>query len=100
MTRPTSFAKRSLQSEIFLEMEDVSTVGAAEQYLRGCQVLQGMNRKNRSDLCKSGRCFDYQLFNPQSTLRKFYTPAGGTQGGSWLLTPWPASPRFGSRSGG
>eukprot|EP00439_Symbiodinium_sp_Y106_P042993 s5732_g5.t1 len=41
---------------IFLEMEDVSTVGAAEQYLRGC--------------------FDYQLFNPQSTLRKFYTPVG------------------------
>lgn len=27
-------------------------------------------------LLKLARCFDYQLFNPDSALRKFYTPAG------------------------
>lgn len=41
---------------VFLKMKDVKTVPLAEQYLAGC--------------------FDYQLFNPQSTLRKFYTPVG------------------------
>jgi len=41
---------------VFINMKDVNTVALAEQYLAGC--------------------FDYQLFNPQSTLRKFYTPVG------------------------
>eukprot|EP00438_Fugacium_kawagutii_P020971 Skav229917 [mRNA] locus=scaffold877:247611:261280:+ [translate_table: standard] len=41
---------------VFLNMKNVNTVPLAEQYLNGC--------------------FDYQLFNPQSTLRKFYTPVG------------------------
>ena len=41
--------------EVLIKMSDVKTVGEAEQYISGC--------------------FDYQLFNPQSTLRQFYTPA-------------------------
>lgn len=40
----------------FISMRDVTTVPIAEQYLNGP--------------------FDYQLFNPNSTLRKFYTPVG------------------------
>ncbi|CAE7190983.1 unnamed protein product [Symbiodinium pilosum] len=40
---------------VFVEVQDISTVAAAERYLQGC--------------------FNYQVFNPQSTLRKFYTPA-------------------------
>ncbi|CAJ1370546.1 unnamed protein product [Effrenium voratum] len=41
---------------VSIDMRDVQTVAMAQQYLSGC--------------------FDYQLFNPDSALRKFYTPVG------------------------